>query len=233
MPPCEIWTWPLGIESWMTGALITSPSRTIAKYVPTLAAVKSANFCFPSSPSVKSTVRWPVWSAPMLAAETWSPENRTQLIVCLASHRCAIHAGSSFWPALAGVLPSGTKSRRPVVPTRSRIWSTLVTPGISTTIRSVPCTTTSGSVTPDLSIRLRTIWRITARSAGLGTLPSAGSTWYSIRSPPWRSRPSFVSRVRPSVVPIDGRGTATKLSTRASRPMTMIRIGAARRIGAG
>ena len=102
----------------------------------------------------------------MLAAETWSPENRTQLIVTV-SRRTAGRStrDRASGPRRPGVLPSGTKSRRPVVPTRSRIWSTLVTPGISTTIRSLPCTTTSGSVTPDLSIRLRTIWRMTARSS--------------------------------------------------------------------
>ncbi len=31
MPPPVIWTLPLGMEFWMTGAEMTVPSRTIAK----------------------------------------------------------------------------------------------------------------------------------------------------------------------------------------------------------
>ena len=31
MPPDSIWTWPLGIALWMTGAEMTDPSRVIAK----------------------------------------------------------------------------------------------------------------------------------------------------------------------------------------------------------
>ena len=39
MPPDEIWTWPFGMELWMTGAVMTLPSRTMAKYWPMWSAV--------------------------------------------------------------------------------------------------------------------------------------------------------------------------------------------------
>ena len=122
-----IWTWPLGIESWMTGALMTSPSRTIAKYVADVAPR-----CSPRTSRLPSVLEREV-DRPLARlvrrrcwrAATWSPENRTQLIG--GRRRTGVRdpcRDPASGPALAGVLPSGTKSRRPVVPTSSRIWST-------------------------------------------------------------------------------------------------------------
>ena len=159
----------------------------------------------------------------MLAAATSLPENRGGNAV-----------RSSSWPEVAVVVPSGTKSSRPVVPTSLRIWSAFWMPGISTMIRSGSCTTTWGSETPDASTRRRMIVLRTSRSAFVGTFPSAGSTRYSIRRPPCRSRPSLVSSWRASPEELnDGTGSAKKLATMASNPTTTIRIGPVLRIGAG
>jgi len=79
MPPWLTWTWPPGIGSLMTGALMTWPSRTMAKYFWVFAEVCFANLSFPSDLRVKSTVRRLVASAPMEAAASWSPEKSTQL----------------------------------------------------------------------------------------------------------------------------------------------------------
>ena len=75
-----------------------------------------------------------------------------QFSVTSALHAVARVAAGSSVPSPGGCVsaPSGTKSRRPVVPTRLRIWSAFWMPGISTTIRSLPWTTTCGSATPGL-----------------------------------------------------------------------------------
>ncbi len=75
MPPAEIWTWPPGMGSLMTGAEMTLPSRTMAKYSPTCSVVYSANSAAPSSFKSKLTVRPWVSLWPRVADDTWSPLN--------------------------------------------------------------------------------------------------------------------------------------------------------------
>ena len=179
----------------------------------------------PSSLRTKSTAGRPFWSVPTVADETWSPLN--------SGGNCF---GSSSWPSVAWVEPSGTKSSRPVEPTRRRTASGSVTPGISTTTRSLPWVVTTGSDTPVVFTRRSTMSLMIARSAGVGSLPSTGSAWYSTRRPPFRSRPSFVSTVRhePSALVESGSwrpGKNTMMSART--PMSRMRMGPALRIEAG
>ena len=54
----------------MTGAEMTLPSRTIAKYLPMFADVYCSKSLAPSSLSLKVTTRWPVWSAAIAAVES-------------------------------------------------------------------------------------------------------------------------------------------------------------------
>ena len=110
------------------------------------------------------------------------------------------------------------------------------TPGSSTTTRSEPWVTTTGSETPVSFTRRSTMSLMIDMSAGPGDLPSTGCAWYSTRRPPDRSRPELgldVPRAtsgcwRPgSVMP------GKKSMKRATTPMRTMRNGPALRIAAG
>ncbi len=77
--PAVIWTWPLGIELLMDGAVMTAPSSVTAKNLPMFSAVCLANSCAPEfGPSflrTKSTDRPPLGSRPTVADWIWSPPN--------------------------------------------------------------------------------------------------------------------------------------------------------------
>ena len=89
---------------------------------------------------------------------------------------CALSGpGAVFVPKRS--VGSGTKSSRPVEPTSLRMESGSLTPGISTTIRSVPCVCTIGSETPVAFTRRSTMSLIVARSDEVGDFPPAGSAW--------------------------------------------------------
>src|SRR5439155_27258387 len=75
--PDEIWTLPPGIASLITGAEITTLSRTIAKYWFTCAAVHAPKRFLPFSFRTKFTVRRPCWSAPTLALASSDPPKST------------------------------------------------------------------------------------------------------------------------------------------------------------
>ena len=118
------------------------------------------------------------------------------------------------------------------MPSNARMESGFVTPGSSTTMRSVPWVCTRGSETPVLLTRRSMMSRMVARSAAVALTPSTGCTWYSTRSPPRRSRPSLVSIGRvPPAVPLAGRlRFGSRSIASASSAVARIRYGVNLRI---
>ena len=100
-------------------------------------------------------------------------------------------------------------------------------------IRSLPWATTWGSATPDLSIRLMMIWRITSRSSRLGR-PSPGRE-HLVLDPEAATQVEAELGLEPAglAVRLLGIGRATKSPRAQGSAMTMMKKGAARRIGAG
>ncbi len=163
-------------------------------------------------------------SAPMLAAAIWSPENSGGNWV-----------RSTSWPAdMLRRRPSGTKSRRPVVPDEvPDLVRVLDTRHLDDDpVRSLGDHLGlghTGCVDPVPDDLLHDV------EVGLGGDLALGRE-HLVLDPQTAAQVETQlglegAALRPS--PGTGRGTATTLSTRASRPMTTIRIGPARRIGAG
>ncbi len=169
-----------------------------------------------------STASLPTWSVPGRAALIWSP---------LKMGVGSMPTGSG-WPStmeFAYWFGTATKSRRPVVPTRSLISLASAAPGSSTVMRSPPWVWTFASATPVAFTRFSMMVRVWFRISGVTACLSVEMMRYSPRWPPTRSSPRLGQNPgQPSAVAL---GLGIRLAAIAATRTTTIRRGRAQRIG--
>ncbi len=140
---------PEGIASLIRGADWTFPSKTIARRLPTLAAVISANFLAPAALNCRTTIgslNW-LWSkrtealvkeSPTKTACFSSKSGSFSSEVYFSSYPCGtVPATASL--SLSASLETSLNSSIAVLPIRSMARCRSVTPGSCTTISSSPC----------------------------------------------------------------------------------------------
>ncbi len=176
---------------WITGALITLLSSTMAKRCPRLARVMSAKRRPPALSRVKFTTHCPV--CPFCAGVALVSDAPSTSAWRLTTMR--VPPGPLFGPSVIGSESSPGGGARgfafsstrwklilAVCPSRSRMRFGSVTPGSSTTMRSSPCRVICGSATPDPSMRRRTI-SIDCSTAARARARSAAGCSVSVTSP--------------------------------------------------